>query len=37
VRVGRERQAVYNRAFEAAVGLGFRGADQEWRRWFLSL
>lgn len=36
IRSGHERQAYFDRAFEAAVGVGFRQADAEWRRWLLS-
>jgi len=32
---GAERQAVYDRAFQAAVELPWRGADRAWRTWFL--
>ncbi len=28
-----ERNAAYDRAFEAATGLGLRDADREWREW----
>ncbi len=34
-RVASERQARYDKAFDAAVGTGWRAADQEWRTWFL--
>jgi hypothetical protein len=37
IQDGRERQDVYDRAFRAAAGVGFREADETWRRWFLSL
>ncbi|MCC7012662.1 MAG: hypothetical protein IT454_08895 [Planctomycetes bacterium] len=30
----RERQAQYEQAFQAAVGLGWRDADLAWRAWF---
>ncbi|MCZ6596829.1 MAG: hypothetical protein O7B99_04250 [Planctomycetota bacterium] len=36
IRSGHERQACYDEAFQKAVGMGFRQADAEWRRWFLS-
>lgn len=32
----RDRHDAYNAAFKAAVGLDFRAADAEWRKWFLS-
>ncbi len=33
--VASERHARYDAAFEAAVGMGWRAADREWRTWFL--
>jgi hypothetical protein len=33
---GRDRQAVYDEAFQAAVKLSWRAADQAWRQWFLN-
>jgi len=32
---GADRQARYDEAFRAAVDLGWRAADKEWRAWFL--
>ncbi len=32
---GADRQARYDEAFGAAVDLGWRAADEEWRAWFL--
>lgn len=37
ILAGHERQAVYDKAFQAAVGMGFRRAEGEWRTWFLNL
>jgi hypothetical protein len=34
--VSKQRQDAYNAAFKAAVGLDYRSADAEWKRWFLS-
>ena len=36
IRTGHLRHEAYERAFQAAVGMGFRQADSEWRRWFLN-
>ena len=33
---GNDRQRGYDAAFQAACGMGFRQADAEWRKWFLS-
>ena len=33
-RIAAERQARYDAAFKAAVGMGWRAADREWRAWF---
>jgi len=34
---GNERQRANDNAFQAAVGMGFRQADAEWKQWFRSL
>ena len=36
IQNGNERHAVYDAAFQAATGVPWRKADQEWRKWFLS-
>jgi len=33
---GKDRQTVYDEAFQAALKLSWRDADQAWRQWFLS-
>ena len=34
IQDGPRRQRMYDAAFQAAAGMGFRQADQEWREWF---
>jgi hypothetical protein len=36
IRTAQTRQALYDRAFQAAADLNWRAADQAWRKWFLA-